>query len=156
MESVQEQAVETVQLVTFKVNEEFYASEIIKVQEIVWLTSITRVPTAPQHIIGVINLRGQIIPIISMTKRLNLSAEVRQDELSRIIVFRAGELVAGIIVDEVSEVAKVPKSDIDSSPEVQSGAETTYIKGIAKMGKKVIILLDIEKVILGDKEGANG
>ena len=154
MEKVEERAIDTVQLVTFLINDETYGSKIIKVQEIIWMTPITRVPKAEPHIIGVINLRGQIIPIISLAKRMELSQGARRDEFARIVIFKAEEQVAGVIVDSVSEVAKVPMNRIEPPPDVSSDSEHTYIEGIAKMEKRVIIILDVNKIVLGAESGA--
>ena len=159
MENVLDQRIETVQLVTFTVNEEIYGSEIIRVQEIIWLTAITRVPKAQEHIIGVINLRGQIIPINSLAKRLKLKKDIEQNELSRIVIFKTGELVAGVIVDSVSEVIRVPLKNIEPAPEINADKGSNYIQSVAKMSRKIVIILDVDKIILGDikdDEGDNG
>lgn len=135
-----------IQVVAFRLGKEEYALDILHVQEIVRLLSITRVPRSAKHIEGVVNLRGNIVPIINLHKRF-LIASSGEEEDKRIIVFQYDDLKAGIIVDEVSEVLALNNSDIEETDKVYSSMDADFIKGIARLDNRLFILLDLRKII---------
>ena len=108
---------EEIQVVAFRLGNEEYAVDILYVQEIIRLLNITRVPRSAQHIEGVVNLRGSIIPIANLHSRFNLQLSDNQDD-KRIIVFKFDEVQVGIIVDEVSEVLRIHQNDIEAADKV--------------------------------------
>lgn len=137
---------EVLQFVTFTLNNEEYAVDILSVQEINRITEITRVPNSPDYVEGVINLRGKVIPVINLRRKFNLEDRA-SDETSRIIIMDIGGITNGLIVDSVSEVLRVPSSVIEQAPAVSSDKGSKFIKGIAKLEDRLIILLDIDKLI---------
>lgn len=137
---------EEIQVVAFRLGKEEYAVDILNVQEIVRLLSITRVPRAAKHIEGVVNLRGNIIPIINLHTRFNLQASGDQED-KRIIVFQFDDIKTGIIVDEVSEVLRLNKKDIEETSNVYNAISADLIKGIARVDDRLFLLLDILKIL---------
>lgn len=137
---------EEIQVVAFRLGKEEYAVDILNVQEIVRLLSITRVPRAANHIEGVVNLRGNIIPIINLHTRFNLQASGDQED-KRIIVFQFEDIKTGIIVDEVSEVLSLNKKDIEETSNVYNSISADLIKGIARVEERLFLLLDILKIL---------
>lgn len=133
-------------VVSFKLHQEEYAIEITKVKEIILLEGITRIPQVPEFIEGIINLRGNVIPIIDLRKRFGLSAEERTEH-TRIIVTRMEGRIIGLIVDSVSQVMKIPKADVQPPPDTIASISGKYILGIGKVDERMIILLDIEKIL---------
>ena len=137
---------------TFYLADEEYGIEILKVQEIIGLMSITTVPRTPEYIRGVINLRGKVIPIIDLRKKFNMQS-VDETDQTCVIVVQAQGLVMGIIVDRVSEVLDIPNGDIDDAPSFGSDIDTNFLLGIAKSESRVRILLDIDKVMTTQETG---
>lgn len=141
----------TLQLVTFRLVEEDFGVPILDVREIILMTDITPVPRAPEFVEGVINLRGQIIPIADLRKRFNLG-ESQRDAQSRIVVVEVENHVLGLIVDAVSEVLRISSSKISAPPAlVASGIGAEYIKGIANEDGKLTVLIDLRKVFSSDE-----
>ena len=136
---------EEIQVVAFKLGEEEYAVEILYVQDINRLLNITRIPRSDRHIEGVINLRGNIIPIVNLHTRFNLRASGNEED-KRIIVFQYDELKVGILVDEVSEVLKIQKDAVEPTSKIYGSIEVEHIKGIAKFEGRLLILLDLLKI----------
>lgn len=135
------------QIVDFELANENYGVAISDVHEIIRMVEVTRIPKAKQFIEGVINLRGRIIPIIDLRKRFGLESKV-VDKDKRIIVVRVEDQTVGMIVDAVSEVLQVSASQIEGvSSLVSSQVDTEFISGIAKVDNRLIILLDLTKVL---------
>lgn len=135
-----------VQLVVFQLGGETYGVEINHVQEIIRLQPITEIPRTPAFVEGVINLRGRIIPILDMHKRFHLPAAEATNN-TRIMVVELGELTVGMIVDSVSEVLRLPAGSIEPPPPMISGIDVAYLKGVGKWNDKLIILLDLDRVL---------
>lgn len=133
------------QLVTFKLGTEEFGVDILKVQEINKMMNITRIPNAPAFIEGVINLRGKIIPIVDLRKRLGFR-EQPYDKSTRIIVVELEGLVLGFIVDSVSEVLRIPENTIEPPPSMVAGIESEYIEGVGKLDDRLLILLELKKI----------
>jgi purine-binding chemotaxis protein CheW len=138
------------QLVSFKLREEEFAVDILQVQEIIRLQEITNVPNAPAFVEGVINLRGRVIPIIDLRKRFALES-AEHSKSTRIIVVMIDNVTVGLIVDEVSEVLRIPEDTVEPPPPIVAGIESDYIKGVGKLEDRLLILLDLGK-ILSQKE----
>jgi len=138
------------QLVVFKLDKEEYALSILQVQEIKRVTDITRVPNAPDYIKGVLNLRGSIVPVIDLKKRLNLQNQDKQKytDDTRIIFVRVDEITVGIIVDAVSEVAAIEQKTIESTGDVLGTSESnSFLSGVGKSGERLLILLNTEMIL---------
>ena len=135
------------QLVIFQLGGEEFGVDIMQVQEILRMPEATRIPQSPEYVKGVINLRGKIIVVINLDTRFGMQTKEIDDD-SRIIVAEVGENIMGMIVDSVSEVMRLPTSSIESAPEIVAskiGAE--YIKGVGKLEDRLLILLDLERVL---------
>ncbi|MFN3134299.1 MAG: chemotaxis protein CheW [Candidatus Kryptonium sp.] len=138
---------EALQLVSFKIGSEEFGVNILQVQEINRPTQITHVPNIPDFIEGVINLRGKIIPVVNLRKKFGLG-EKEYDKNTRVIVVELNNKIVGFIVDSVSEVLRISKKVVEPPPEIiSSGVDTEYITGIAKLEERLLILLDLEKVL---------
>jgi purine-binding chemotaxis protein CheW len=135
---------------TFKLSDETYGLEIIKVREIIGMLPITRMPRTPEDVRGVINLRGKVIPVIDLRIKFKMEAMETTSETCIIVVDirdANGELLVGILVDGVSEVLDIGENDIDDAPELGDSVDSSFISGVAKSGDKVVILLDILSVL---------
>jgi purine-binding chemotaxis protein CheW len=134
------------QLVVFRLATDHYGVGIAAVEGIIKMQPITAVPLAQQFVEGVINLRGKVVPIIDLRKRFSLPCEEMGKD-TRIIVVDAGGVTIGMIVDEVSEVLRVGSDAVEPPSPVVSTAESTFVKGIAKIDERLIILLDLSRVL---------
>ncbi len=141
---------ELLQLVSFKIGEEEFGIDILKVQEINRMMQITKVPNSPEFIDGVVNLRGRIIPVIDLRTRLNM-ARIEHDNRTRIIVVDLSGVTVGFIVDEVSEVLRIPKSITEPPPAMVAGIDSDYITAVGKLEDRLLILLDLEKIFSIDE-----
>jgi len=134
----------------FELGGEEYGIEILRVREIIGLMDITPVPQSPPFIRGVINLRGKIIPVLDMRRRFGME-EGKYTERSCIIVTELkngkDQLMLGMLVDGVREVANIPADQIDPAPQFGASVDMRYIMGMAKMKERVAILLDVEKLL---------
>ena len=139
-------ATDQLQLVTFSIGEEEFGVEILKVQEIVRSMEMTRVPSAPEFVEGVVNLRGRVIPIIDMRKRFGLERK-EHDNRTRIIVIDMNGVVTGFVVDSVSEVLRLPRNTIEPPPPVVAGIESDYVSGVGKLEDRLLILLDMDSLL---------
>jgi len=133
------------QLVSFKIGQEEFGIEIIKVQEIIKVMQITKVPNAPDFVDGVINLRGRVIPVVDLRIKLGLP---KQDytKNTRIIVIELNSRTVGFIVDEVSEVLRINRNITEEPPEMVGNVEKEFITAIGKLEDRLLILLDLEKI----------
>lgn len=143
------------QLVSFRIGEEEFGVDILMVQEIIRLPIITPIPNAPTFILGMINLRGKIIPVIDLRQRLRINGGSRteSDRRSRILIVEMFTHVTGFIVDSVSEVMKISEGEIEPTPHlVASSISAEYIQGVIKLPNRLIMLLDFSR-ILNPQEG---
>ncbi len=131
---------------TFGLADEEYGLEILKVREIFGMVNITAVPQTPEHVRGVINLRGKVIPVMDLRLKFCM-AEKEHDEATCIIVVDVDGVEMGIIVDHVQEVIEISSEDIEDPPSLGSNVDTDFILGMGKLDKRVTILLDITKVL---------
>jgi purine-binding chemotaxis protein CheW len=134
---------ESRQLVTFSLGSEEYGIDIAQVQEINRMVDITHVPRAANYMEGVINLRGQLIPVIDLRTRLNMP-RIERTRNSRIIVVEVSPQRVGLIVDSVSEVVQIPNDHIEPPPDMVTVAHAEFLAGIGKVGDRLIIVLNIE------------
>jgi purine-binding chemotaxis protein CheW len=135
------------QLVVFKVGDEEFGVDINQVREIVRLVEITRLPKAPHFIEGVVNLRGQIVSVIDLAKRLDIPSGPR-GENTRIIVIEIEHNTVGMIVDSVSEVLRLSARDIEDVPAlIETEVPEHYIRGVGKLKERLLVLLDLDRVL---------
>jgi len=134
------------QLVSFNIGTEEFGVDILKVQEINRMVEITRVPQAPNYVEGVINLRGKVVPIVDLRKRFNLELK-EYDKNTRIVVVNIGGNIMGMIVDSVSEVLRLSANTIEPPPDIVTGVNAEYIKGVAKLEDRLLIFLDLSRVV---------
>ncbi|MFC1592423.1 chemotaxis protein CheW [Candidatus Omnitrophota bacterium] len=135
------------QLVVFKIGDEEFGVDIAQVREIVRLLGITYMPKAPLFIEGVVNLRGQIVAIIDLAKRLGIPSSPRGDT-TRIIIIEIGENTVGMIVDSVSEVLRLSSEDMEDVPGlIETEVPEHYIRGVGKLTDRLLVLLDLENVL---------
>jgi len=146
----QKDETEILQLVSFKIGNEEFGVNILKVQEINRMLNITNVPNSPDFVDGVINLRGRIIPVIDTRIRLNLP-KIEHNHKTRIIIVELNGKTAGFIVDEVSEVLRIPKNITEAPPAMISSINSDYIIAVAKLEERLLILLDLEKILSNEE-----
>jgi purine-binding chemotaxis protein CheW len=140
-----------IQLVTFSIGEEEFGVDILRVQEIIRMMEITKVPRAPDFVEGVINLRGKVIPIVDLRQRFNLEKR-EHDKHTRIIVIEISNMIVGFVVDAVSEVLRIPADTVEPPPAVVSGLESEYISGVGKLEDRLLILLDLNRLLTGEEK----
>ncbi len=145
---------EVIQLVNFRLRDEEIGVDVGSVREITRVGDITHIPEAPSFIRGVTNLRGQIIAVIDLARQFGFPPRDELSDSARIVVTEVKGQTVGMLVDEVPEVLKIPVENIEPTPElVQSEVEKHYIKGVAKLENRLIILLDLEKVLTPQEMG---
>ena len=138
---------ETVQYIVVSIGNDQYGLDISYVDNIVRMCKITRVPKAPAHYIGVINLRGEIVPLMSLRRKMNLEDDVFTD-ITRIIILKTEEQgLVGIVVDEVKEVIALAEDEIDRNTQNSQSDKTQYINGIGKNGDELISILEISSIL---------
>ncbi len=128
------------QLVSFKVGNEEFGLDILKVQEIIRLRDLTRVPNLPDFVDGVINLRGQVIPVIGLRRRLGMDA-AEADKRTRIVVAEVNRNILGFVVDEVSEVLRISADTVEPPPRL-GNVDRKYVQGIGKIQDRLLIVID--------------
>ena len=137
---------ELLQLVSFKIGDEEFGVDILRVQEINRMVEVTRVPNSPECVDGVINLRGKVIPIIDLRRRLGMPRREHNKDTRIVVVELSGKIV-GFVVDAVSEVLRIPKNVTEPPPAIVSGIDAEYITAVGKLADRLLILLDLEKVL---------
>lgn len=140
------------QYVTFSLNDEIYGIDALSVQEIIELTNITRVPHLPEFMKGVINLRGTIIPVVDLKTKFNMKTGPYKKHTC-IIVTEFKDSLMGLIVDDVFDVISIARSSIQPPPEFGTNIRTDFIRGLLRSGDKLIIILDIDKVLSEEETG---
>jgi purine-binding chemotaxis protein CheW len=133
-------------IVGFRVGTETFGVAIQNVHEIVRMMDITSVPDTPDYIEGVINLRGKIIPVVDLRKRFG-EKQITPSKKNRILVAEVGSKMVGLVVDAASEVLKIPPSEVDPPPNVFQEGELNYVTGVGKLGNRLVILVDLAKVM---------
>jgi purine-binding chemotaxis protein CheW len=134
------------QLVTFKLDRQKYAVDILKVQEINNMKEITSIPNAPAYLEGAINLRGKVIPVLNLRKKFGFE-ENANSELRKIVIMDVRGVIMGLIVDAVSDVLRVTRDVVEPPPPVSSNVSSEFISGIAKLPEGLVILLDMDRLL---------
>jgi purine-binding chemotaxis protein CheW len=143
----QDQTGEVLQLVSFHVGAEEFCLDILRVQEIIRIQQLTRVPNSPEAMDGVMNLRGKIIPVVALRKRFGLE-RLPHDKQARIVVVEINGTVLGFIVDSVSEVLRIPANTIEPPPHLGKGKQE--FSGVGKLNDRLLILLDVDRLMSSD------
>lgn len=136
--------------VTYTLDNETYGIDVMQIREVLRAPEISPVPGAPSYVLGIINLRGNVVAIIDTRSRFGLPAR-EVDDASRVIVLEAGDYVVGFLVDSVSEVAELHSSDIEPAPDTGSGDSAKFISGLCNRKNGLLILIDSDK-LLSDEE----
>lgn len=135
---------------TFLLDDEVYGLEILKVQEIIGLMPVTRVPNTPRFVRGIINLRGKVIPVVDLRISFGMEGEEDTDRTCIIVVQveqEGSQIVMGVLVDEVSEVLDITADQIEPPPSFGASIDTSFLLGTGKVGDKVILLLEVDRVL---------
>lgn len=140
-----------VKVLIFSINGEHYATDIMEVERILGYEEPTTLPDSPLFVEGVINYEGNILPVISLTKKFNLPSNSKKDEL-KIIVAKQSSSKVGIIVDIVSEVRDVSMNNIEAAPQIVAGISKRYIKGLIKIDGKIIIFLNLGTILTEEEK----
>ena len=143
---------ELIQLVSFNLDSEEYGVEVLKVREIIRMPSITKMPNAPGYLDGIINLRGKVIPIVSMRRKFCLM-ESENNNHTRIMIMDVGGELMGFVVDSVSEVLRISSSEIQPPPVVVSGGvDQECLVGVVNRADRLLVMLDLERILSGDEK----
>lgn len=137
---------ELMKIVIFTVNNEEYGVDVSRIKSIERMSETTRVPNVTPYIVGVMNLRGSIVPVVDLRKRFGFVSEEYKEE-TRIIVLSLQDMEVGVVVDSCSDVTDIQRNHIEPPPAVVGGIESSYISGVTKLGRRLIILLDLEKTL---------
>ncbi len=135
-----------VEWVTFKLADEKYGVDVMHVREVLKHTEIAPVPGAPEFVLGIINLRGNVVTVIDTRKRFGLPPVV-DDDATRIVIIDREEETVGMMVDSVAEVVDLKRSEIELAPNVGNDHSAQYIHGVAKAGDELLILVDLNKLL---------
>lgn len=139
-----------IQLVTFRLADETYGINVMHVQEVLRITEIAPVPGAPSYVLGIINLRGNVVTVIDTRLRFGLPT-TETDDSSRIVIIETEDQVVGILVDSVAEVVELHQSEIDSAPNVGNEDSSRYIQGVANREDDLLIVVDLNKLLTEDE-----
>lgn len=138
------------QVVVFLLTDEEYAVDITQSKQIIKVSKITPVPNTPEYVRGVINLRGQIVPVVDLRKRFNITGAVEKE---RIITIEYEDILIGLLVDDIKEVLWYDiEKELESAPEIDSAVRQDFIKGVIKKGKRLIVLIDLEKLLFDNRQ----
>lgn len=141
------------QFVVFQLGSEEYGVNISQAKEIIKPKNITNVPNTPEHVLGVINLRGQIVPVVDMKKRFSIELEETEEtDSSRIITVEVNDALIGIKVDGVNEVVWLDQDKLEPAPEVAGGVRQEYLIGIGKIEDRLLVLVDLNKILFEDTD----
>jgi purine-binding chemotaxis protein CheW len=141
---------EVLQWVTYRLDEETYGINVMQVQEVLRYTEIAPVPGAPDYVLGIINLRGNVVTVIDTRSRFGLPRTETTDN-SRIVIIESDEQVVGILVDSVAEVVYLRSSEIDSAPNVGTEESAKFIQGVSNQKEQLLILVDLNKLLSDDE-----
>lgn len=142
--------VEHRQCVTFRLDEEVYGINVMLVQEVLRITDIAPVPGAPNYVVGIINLRGNVVTVIDTRMRFGLPSR-EMDDSTRIVIIETEHQTVGIIVDSVSEVVDIYSNEIETAPNVGNDETARYIDGVVSRGDELLILVDLNKLLTDDE-----
>lgn len=134
------------QMLIFNVDKEAFGVDVLLVQEIIRYIRPTKIPNAPQAVRGVINFRGEVIPVLDLRERFGLAPR-EYDEFTVIVIVEFSGKTMGFVVEQVSDIVNLPHRNIQLTPEFSSEAKTAYLKGMGKLGERLILLMDMEKIM---------
>jgi len=132
--------------VTFRLENEKYGINVMQVQEVLRVTEIAPVPGAPDYVLGIINLRGNVVTVIDTRRRFGLPAK-EMDDSTRIVIIEAEDQVVGILVDSVAEVVDLRSSEIETAPNVGTEESSKFIQGVASVDSELLIIVDLNKLL---------
>ncbi len=138
---------DTLQITAFRLGKEEFGIDILYIREIIRMPVITRVPNAPAYVLGIFNMRGKVVPVVDITQRLGV---MRNDEITdetKVIVVQVNNVLVGFVVDAVSEVQRIARDIIVPPPALMENVNTKYVEGLAKLEERLIILLDLPKLL---------
>jgi purine-binding chemotaxis protein CheW len=141
----------TLQQVVFKLDKEEYGLDIMKVNGIEKYQEVVKIPNSPDYIEGMINLRGEVLPIFSLRKKFDLS-DKETDEETKIIVAYTNDLKVGFVVDSVQEILQINEEDVEVAPPIVTGIDRKYIKSIAKVEDRMVTLIDIDLIVTDEEK----
>lgn len=139
-----------IQWVTYKLDNETYGIDVMQVMEVLKVTDITPVPGAPNYVLGIINLRGNVVTVIDTRKRFGLPPK-DIDDSSRIVIIESGEFVVGMLVDCVAEVVYLHESEIESAPNVGNEETARFIQGVHSKDNNLLILIEVNKILTSEE-----
>ena len=140
------------QYVIFQIGPEEYGVDIDSVKEIIKPTKITNVPNTDEHVLGVINLRGQIVPVVDLHQKFNFDVINDEEKKQRIITAEVRDALIGLFVDDVHEVVWLNKSEIQPAPEVAGGIRQEFLEGVGKINDRLLVLIELDKLLFAEKE----
>lgn len=152
---MQEKNQQVFRWVTFRLADETYGINVMQVQEVLRMTDVAPVPGAPHYVMGIINLRGNVVTVLDTRKLLDLATSDITDS-SRIMIIESGKVTVGLLVDSVAEVVNISSSDIDPPPSVGNDEGSRYIQGIYSTEQQILILIDLNKLITEENREAIG
>lgn len=138
--------------VTFRLDKEKYCVNVMQVQEVLRITEIAPVPGAPSYVLGIINLRGNVVTVVDTRRRFGLSPK-DNDEASRIVIIEVNSNVIGMLVDSVADVVDLHKSEIETAPNVGTDESSKYIQGVASRENELLIVVDLNKFLSEEEWG---
>ncbi|UCF99978.1 MAG: chemotaxis protein CheW [Spirochaetaceae bacterium] len=141
------------QMISFMVGEEEYGLDILRVKEVIRLREITRLPKAPSFVKGIINLRGDVIPIIDLRDKFGLEHQ-QYTAMTRVIVVDVDQKLVGMVVDAASQVVRIPADQIDPPPPIVGGLSAEYVRGVGKLEERLVILLNIDRILTQEEKMA--
>ena len=140
----------TLRWVTFFLSQEKYGINVMQVQEVLRVSEIAPVPGAPNYVLGIINLRGNVVTVIDTRQRFGLESK-EMDDSSRIVIVESSDQVVGILVDSVAEVIDLQLSEIESAPNVGTEDSSRFIQGVASQNDELLIIIDLNKLLSDDE-----
>ena len=152
---MQEKNQQVFRWVTFRLADETYGINVMQVQEVLRMTDVAPVPGAPHYVMGIINLRGNVVTVLDTRKLLDLATSDITDS-TRIMIIESGKVTVGLLVDSVAEVVNIASSDIDPPPSVGNDEGSRYIQGIYSTEQQILILIDLNKLITEENRDAIG
>ena len=137
-------------VIVFAIGDEEYGVEVSQVKTIERMAPLTRVPKTPRFVKGVMNLRGVVVPVIDLRKRFDIE-EREYDEETRIIIVSVNDMEVGLIVDSANDVIEIQENQIEDPPEVVGGIKAKYLRGVAKLNERLLVMLNLEEVLNKDE-----
>jgi purine-binding chemotaxis protein CheW len=141
---------QTLQMINFTVRGDEYAVEIQKVREVINFRELTQLPKAPSFVKGIINLRGEVIPVIDLREKFGLTHEA-YSPLTSVVIVEIGRKAVGVVVDSVRHVIRVAPGELAPSPPFVGGLSGRFVSGVAKLGERLIVVLDMDRILTADE-----